>query len=269
MSLDWVFHFPLFRTTTISFTIVAVEPLRIGSQREVGGLTDLPVVRIMKDGERVPFIPGSSLKGVLRTISEGLWSSIMGEYVHAGNDGNPVCPRAEDVIKKFKKGENSLDKAKREIARALCPVCLTFGVPSFMSKVLVGDFFPTSYSIGIITQASIHRKKGTAQSPRQVEYVEPGSNFKGSLKLINAPNWMVSMILASLYLIDKGLVKLGGHKSRGFGAVKIEDLVVESSDLEPLDLYDMELDPKKINDLEYAYNMWNKMAERLKERYGR
>ena len=257
MSLEWVYHIPVLRKTEISFKIVAVEPLRIGAQREVAGITDLPVVRITKDGERVPFIPGSSLKGVLRTVGEGLWSSVIGKYVHEENKGNPVC----DVLKER--------LSPNRLVKKFCPVCLTYGVPGLMSKVLVGDFFPLNYSIGVVTQASIHRKKGTAQNPRQIEYVEPGSTFSGKLVMTNAPNWMIALVLASLYLIDNGFVKLGGNKSRGFGTVKIEDLQVKSTNLEPLDIYDSKLDEDKIEDLSYAYEMWKEMAEKLKERYQR
>jgi len=266
LSLDWVYHIPVLRKTEISFKIVAVEPLRIGAQKEVASIANNPIVKIAKNGERVPFIPGSSLKGVLRTIGEGLWSSVIGRYVH-DNKENFVC-----YVFKDEKDEEQEEKQRipnKKLAEMLCPVCLTYGVPGFMSKVLVSDFFPLNYSIGVITQASIHRKKGTAQNPRQIEYVEPGSTFSGKLVMTNAPNWMITLVLASLYLIDNGFVKLGGNKSRGFGAARIEDLQVKSTDLDPLDIYDSKLDKGKIEDLSYAYEMWKEMAEKLKERYQR
>jgi len=267
--LEWVFHVPPLRNVEVSFKIRALEPLRIGAGKDTEGITDLPIVRMLwKGGQEVPVIPGSSLKGVLRTVGESLWSSVIGKYVHEDSGGNPVCKGASDLMKEIKNWKIPIDEARRRVARGLCPVCLTYGVPGFMSKVLVGDFFPAYYSVGVIKQASIHRKKGTATNPREVEYVEPGSLFEGELTLNNAPNWMIALVLASLYLIDSGFVKLGGFKSRGFGAVKIEDLEVKAKDLKPLDEYDKELDADKLSDLGYAYRMWTSMAKELKNRYG-
>ncbi len=282
MSLSWVQHTPLRRQIVIEMELLNVEPLRIGASKELHDIVDLPILKMRTpEGIEVPVIPGSSLKGVMRTVAEGLWSEVIGRYVHEDNNkGFPACPVTNelDALKKdLRKGRISPEEAAMRTVSLLCPVCLTFGAPSYMSKTLIYDFFSKGCTTNMVTQAMIHRKKGTAENPRKVEYVEPGCSFKGKIILNNSPNWMVSLVLSTLYFIDQGFVKLGGHKSRGFGRVEIRDLdvkVVKDLDgsngqvLKPWDEVDEELEVSKLYNLEYALEKWKSMAQRLKdERY--
>ena len=57
--------------------LICEEPVAVGAPAEVFQLVDRPVIRIRNvDGQVVPYIPGSSLKGVLRSFAETILRTI-------------------------------------------------------------------------------------------------------------------------------------------------------------------------------------------------
>jgi CRISPR/Cas system CSM-associated protein Csm3 (group 7 of RAMP superfamily) len=64
----------LIRQAIIQADVENTSPLRIGSGREapLGSQVDLAVLRIHRNGRDEPYIPGSSLKGVFRSVGEAM-----------------------------------------------------------------------------------------------------------------------------------------------------------------------------------------------------
>jgi len=72
--IPWSSHRILRREVEISGYMVNESPLRIGAGRvaPLGSTVDLAVVRIRLGDRNVPNIPGSSIKGVFRSVATSL-----------------------------------------------------------------------------------------------------------------------------------------------------------------------------------------------------
>jgi len=253
--LLWAGLMPVVRRVRITLRLRNIEPLRIGASREsalLGSSVDLPVYRqAVVIGDRVveePVIPGSSLKGVLRTAVMAL-SASCGLETHSGV-GRDNCvseffhnPGAFDRFRK----RNSADIV-RSVLLGFCPACLMFGAPSLAGRIKVGDFIPVNrVRLRVKTSVGINRRTGAAQENAlyTVEFVEPGTVFKGYVEAVNVPNWMLSLLAAALLAIGQGWFKLGGFKSRGMGRVEVvgAEIVVENhSSNRCLDKLDKDVD---------------------------
>ena len=206
----------------------AITGLRIGGaagELAIGAL-DNPVVRDPLTNQ--PYVPGSSLKGKLRSLSErieGLTTNwrINNVYIHVctGDRQNGRNPTYDQ-----------------------CPVCPVFGVPgdqypSAPTRLLVRDAFLTESSVRelealrldlpyseIKWEAAIDRVTSAAV-PRQVERVPAGAVFACEMVYtLYEPRdvdrfWTVVRALA---LLEDDY--LGSYGSRGSGKVRFEDLTL-------------------------------------------
>lgn len=244
---DWLSHSIMLRETMIDGYIVNVEPLRVGAGREppLEALADLAVLRIRYGGVDLPYIPGSSLKGVFRSYATllarhgglkactGLSKEACGDVEKV--DGNK---KLNDYIDYLMRNGRSKDALKTFYEKA-CLVCKIFGSAHYMSKVSFSDAYPIDENgnvievkTGVRTGIAIDRRTGAVQPGAlyKVEFVEPGTRFKFSMRCKNLPNYALGMLSLVLRRINEGLVKVGGFKSRGFGAVKVEGLRFRSRD---------------------------------------
>ena len=191
--------------------------LHIGAgdlEMRIGGI-DNPVIR---DAQGFPYIPGSSLKGKMRSLLE--WRS--GALT----------------------GDKPLGRAAADDERAR-PILMLFGVgggdsvPEFMpSRLSVADA-PLSEKDRLpgrnapLTEAkfenSINRIEGTATNPRQTERVVPGTSFDftATIRVFENDPDLVTLLLQGMALLE--LDALGGSGSRGYGKVKFEDVTVDGA----------------------------------------
>ncbi|MGC9069172.1 MAG: type III CRISPR-associated RAMP protein Csx7 [Thermoprotei archaeon] len=212
--------------------VVNIDPLSIGSGKSAIGAIDNPIVRL----NNVPYIPGSSLKGVLRAEAER-YAKIMGY----------------DVCNVFSNEELERKKNKKEA----CDVCKVFGGPTIVSAIIVHNLYGKNAVTEIRTSVSISRITG-AQSPGRlfdVEFVVPGSEFvssDGSVVFevdgrrinLNNKNRHVEILLYVFSRLVNGEIRVGGRKSIGMGRIKLiidkieqvtlEDGVLKSEDITQL-----------------------------------
>ena len=258
-NFEWFGLHKLKRIIVVEGVVTNVEPLRVGSGREVmpHGPSDLPVVKVRKaGGEEVPLIPGSSWKGAFRAYSVKLMRSV-GLNVC---DGIPKasCLRGNEFYEYEKAGISYSDYVRliAEGTIRICLACLIFGSPGIASHVRFYDSYPIgSYALGYRTMVAIDRRTGAARRRAlfTVEYVEPGAEFDFSMELMNMPNYAVGVLAETLLDMDMGLLKMGGLKTRGFGWVRIESLNIRvvdyaeggakviSGSVPPLDPIDVEV----------------------------
>jgi CRISPR-associated protein Csm3 len=213
----------------IESDLECLTALHIGGTQEgyeIGGM-DNPVIKctttIESDGTTVPagapYIPGSSLRGKMRSLLE--WA--MGKVVI--------------------KGENNGFKGELcKCGEADCPVCIPFGVSaqettkSGPTRLAVLDAFPTKETIksweedlgeGIYTEVKSENyiDRLTSQAnPRSMERVPAGSVFR--TKMIYTMyrekdlEFLKNVFLAMEILEDS---TLGGGGSRGSGRVRFKN----------------------------------------------
>ncbi|MEM2913995.1 MAG: CRISPR-associated RAMP protein Csx7, partial [Candidatus Bathyarchaeia archaeon] len=137
------------RRVRLRGTITLLTGLHIGAGRTIGTSgSDLPV---LKDLNGSPFIPGSSLKGVLRSNTEAFLRSFQGStktYLtccQVGGDENSKDPASRPCITRDEKEKLCKQKnADALIWQKSCWVCQFFGSPWIASKVHFMDLFLTS-----------------------------------------------------------------------------------------------------------------------------
>lgn len=172
-----------------------------------------------------PYIPGSSLKGKMRSQLEKKLGKI--EIREVTSNGG----------KKYKTGEPC------KCGKADCIVCVLFGAHknptanSAPTRIIVRDCFMTEETrkkynelllkegrsfIEQKTENIIDRKLGTASDPRTTERIPSGAEFKYDIVLQvfegDDEKWLSDSITECLRLVEESY--LGGSGSRGYGQVK-------------------------------------------------
>jgi CRISPR-associated protein Csm3 len=235
--------FKLLGRLLISGTVEAVTGLHIGgSPAAIGiGALDNPVIRDPRT--RAPYLPGSSLKGKLRSLAERA----------RGFD-----PDNRDQVQRI--GQVRIHVCRKEADYNVCPVCQVFGLPgeldhSAPTRLTVRDAFLERASLeGAQTdflysevkwEASIDRITSAAL-PRQIERVPAGARFRSMLPTDDVPpveRPPEALMVLSFYDLGRGtdfefsLIRqlllamqlleddyLGGLGSRGSGKVRFINL---------------------------------------------
>ena len=230
---------PLLGKVIIKGKIYCETGLHIGAAREsleIGGL-DAPVIR--DPVSREPYIPGSSLKGKMRSLLE---------------------KRERKPFNKYG-GQNVW---RHECADLECSVCRLFGSAggkegeNLPARLIVRDCYLTEESIRKLEKIetglqftewkfenSLDRITA-ASNPRQIERVPKGSEFLFEIVYnVETKNEKevredLSNILNMLNLLQDDY--LGGHGSRGYGKVRFEIEIFESR---KIDFYTIEKKEEK------------------------
>ncbi|MDI1471300.1 MAG: type III-A CRISPR-associated RAMP protein Csm3 [Thermodesulfovibrio sp.] len=214
----------------ITGKIICKTGLHIGASKENVeiGTIDSPVVR--DPITREPYIPGSSIKGKMRSLLEkalAIQLGILGSNNrrNIGTKNNPVyihvCDDAEKAIK--------------------CPICRLFGSTgkdggkNFPARLIVRDANLTKESIEKLNnidtglqytewkfENAIDRVTSSA-NPRQLERVPRGAEFEFEIiyNVEDEETLQEDIDNLSLAIELLKLDALGGHGSRGYGKVEI------------------------------------------------
>lgn len=230
------------------YDLKVLTGLRIGGSKEnfdIGGL-DNPVIKtyisipsFYGDGSELPknapYIPGSSLKGKIRSLLE--WSLGRVESMIGLSNGDIKTAGAP-----CKCGE--------------CDVCVLFGTGDAKTlenistnkqpgppRLIFSDAYPTKETLdklqkelgeGIFTEIKTENQINRITSranPRKVERVPAGAVFKGRIvfnMFKEEDKDRLGVLLQGLRMLEDNF--LGGYGSRGSGRVKFEKIEVEFKD---------------------------------------
>lgn len=220
----------------IDATLQAVTGIHIGSsnsEMHIGGI-DSPVIKHPHTQE--PYLPGSSLKGKVRSLLEwrfGLVSQTQGQPVNA------------KLIKELAQRPEELRYAKA--------IAALFGISGDANTDLATEIGPTRVSfwdaslcpqwrqqrrdnIELLTEEKmeniINRISGVADHPRSIERVPAGSPFNLTItlkKLSGDDESYLNLILQGLKLLE--LDGIGGSGSRGYGKVSVQNIRLNGEDI--------------------------------------
>jgi CRISPR-associated protein Csm3 len=203
------------RIETISGQIELLSGLHIGGgddTMKIGGI-DNSVIKDINSNR--PYIPGSSLKGKMRSLLE--WHYRLVNLPNA--KGEPFSSKLMEMV----------PAEAKENAENLLRL---FGDPNpdspyGITRISVGDCSLSKESEGMeLSEAKyenmIDRQKGTAQHPRQTERVPAGVRFDFDIRVKvlegDDAEALLTMVAKGLELIE--LDYLGGNGSRGYGRVR-------------------------------------------------
>lgn len=238
----------------ITARLVAAAALRVGAGGEEAAqpaASDLPVILGADDR---PFIPGASLRGVLRSQVERIVRALEDAYGDGLGACNPVAEKewciTADAMKALKGEARGEDEPDRWLAEQVwersCRVCRVFGSPWLASRVRISDLPLSGGSDGRIERrdgVSIHREKETVQNKYDFEAVPAGTAFDLRITLENLKPAERGLVWLGLRELDDGHILLGGFKARGLGRAELQELSIvglEASDRQALKRYLLE-----------------------------
>ncbi len=237
----------------ITGRIKAETGLHIGGSKaslDIGGV-DLNVIKTPK-GE--PFIPGSSLKGKLRSMLARAEGS---EAVNRSGSENKDAQLADEDFNYLnqlfgRSGDDKDSMARGEITRMVVRDA-GLDVPAFQALEFdLDDEFTT-----VKWENTIDRRKGTAEHPRQLERVPAGAQFnfeivydlyddakdpyeysakekeiygekpKNNQTKAQKHAWS---LLAAMKLLESDY--LGGQGSRGYGKISFQEVKVAQKNID-------------------------------------
>ncbi len=203
----------------------------------------------------LPLIPGSSLKGAMRSFLEQYLSSEAGRDAllkdvpfrkDICNEQNPCADAKRDSkLKELlkEKGDNSeetisdyLFGTKDGGSGKLCMVCRLFGSHCSAAKFSIRDAriisgtFEDEFEIR--SGVTIDRNLGTSVENKTftTEVVPEGTEFSFKAVLENGDPCEWHVVEQLLRAMEIGLIQIGGMKSRGLGEIKLTNIRYQKID---------------------------------------
>ena len=227
----------------IKGTLLLKSGLHIGSgdnEMHIGG-TDNPVIKHPHTNE--PYIPGSSIKGKVRSLLEWYLGLV------AFNDGKPFGYKqlskvvgaesqasAKRLIQLF--GVSGGDNLDQKEAAEIGPSRLAFRDCSLTRSWVQNLDNRNLPRTETKFENSINRIAGTAENPRNTERVPEGAvfDFCLALKVLEGDDEaaLTQMVLTGFKLLE--MDALGGSGSRGYGKVQFQlapELQTQLESLQP------------------------------------
>jgi CRISPR-associated RAMP protein (TIGR02581 family) len=217
----------LFNEATVTLRIEPDGPILIKAGGGGADPTrpDMEFVRTIYQGRETIYLPGSSLKGVLRAHCERLARTVQSEAIAQHRSEKRLS--CDPLHEKTSCGEQWI-KARREkppdtetIYKESCFVCRLFGNTALSSRLRVTDAYPNEdISTEERNGVAIDRMFGSvAVGPFNYEVATRGA-FTCHLHLRNFTTAQLGLLALALRDLEAQRVNIGFAKSRGLGRVK-------------------------------------------------
>jgi len=211
--------------------ISPVDPILIKSGYASVSGSQMPFVTTVRKGSEEVYIPGSSLKGVIRSQAEKICRTLK---------GNSVCLPYQDSGEemfcgyRFRNFDDSNKNGKKitneEAYRYSCPACRTFGSTYFIGRAGFGDAYADPPPRPETRDGvAINRHTGGAVPGAKFDYeVVTYGTFRAVLSLRNFEFWQFALLAYILRDFEDEVIRIGTGKSRGLGRVKgtVENLTL-------------------------------------------
>jgi CRISPR-associated RAMP protein (TIGR02581 family) len=233
----------------IELEIQTEGPLLIKSGAPAGEGPDMsPVVTFRNRSSPEPYIPGSSLKGVIRSHTERIARTLCWDTDNWRVGAcNPFLAneRQKDWAKpdgycgvKFQEHKNRAKRAGREdkipspvIYRDSCPACKIFGSTFLIGRLSVPDAYllpDSQYRRERRDGVGIDRFSGGASKGAKFDLEAiTNAKFKVQLQMTNFELWQIGLLAYVLRDLKEGLINIGSGKSRGLGQVSARIYQIE------------------------------------------
>lgn len=202
----------------------ALEPLLVKSGTTVITGPDMAFVRTSRANGSQPFLPGSSLKGVLRSHAERIARTLQPVSVCDVFKNSRVkgCSwKYKETAKENIKAEN----ASKNYA-LLCPACQLFGSLLWKGRVHISDAYLTPEHANVKPEIrdgiGIDRVSGGVAGGAKfdMEVLPAGVIFRTALEIENFEAWQLGWMSYVVRDLLEGHLRVGSGTSRGLGRLK-------------------------------------------------
>ncbi|MGH9803447.1 MAG: type III CRISPR-associated RAMP protein Csx7 [Blastocatellia bacterium] len=215
----------------IELTISPDGPILIKSGMAAISGPDMTFVTTKRNEQDEVYLPGSSLKGVLRSHAERIARTL---NERATCDPFTTEYNAEafcgNVFEARKKKEKNIwpklderDRLNRMIYKESCPICRLFGSTWYAGRLATEDAYAVEKAPRPQQRDGVGIDRFTGGAASGVKFdmeVVTGGTFATRLHLRNFELWQLGLLGFLLMDLKDGLVRVGAAKSRGLGKVK-------------------------------------------------
>ena len=217
--------------TTITATLELLSGLRVGagdSEMRIGGV-DNTVIR--HPHTQAPYIPGSSLKGKMRSLLEWRSGAVQEEALGWNAYQGATSATKAEVKRILQLFGISGDAKLGDEMRELGPTRISFWDCNLQADWLAEVRGNNQMLTEVKSENRINRISGVAEHPRQTERVPAGARFDFRLsvkRLAGDGEELLTTVLQGLKLLE--LDSIGGSGSRGYGKVKFVAVKIDNED---------------------------------------
>jgi CRISPR-associated RAMP protein (TIGR02581 family) len=208
-----------------TLTITTTGPVLVRSGHATLSGPDMTPVLTFRDDAWQVYLPGSSLKGVLRShlekVGRTLKQGVVCDPFHKPPERDAFCGF------KFQSRKDEDEEITSQTAyRDSCPICRLFGSTEFIGRVSINDAYLTTWNgrnpvesrdgVGIdrLTGGAAHGAKF------ELETVSSDVQFQTEVHLRNFETWQLGLLLLAVQDFEDGLIRIGSGRSRGLGSVE-------------------------------------------------
>jgi len=201
------------------------------------GFDHAPLLEVLIDKESAAILPGSSLRGVLRSQAERIARTLTTLATDNLDQFGQKCPACDPLQRPRSQAQDtalaSCDSLLKGVLKKptdeatdnqLCLACLLFGSTRRGSRLIVEDAFSQKdLSKKVLDFLAIDRFTGGGKNGAKFDAValwQP--NFSVRLHLENPEGWELGWLLLALRDIADGMVPIGFGGAKGFGQARID-----------------------------------------------
>lgn len=231
-------HIQLRRKTRLTACLIFETAWRIGSGQEGETMSDLGVAL---DFQGQPMLPGSSLKGKLRSTCEALAHALgLSACMLNSQASNVLCASDIQFFSKSRKKyqealRKGLDSRLQWIEKNTCDVCKLFGSPLRASRLRISDGALKAWAsvLQVRDGVVIDRDSQTAVDRLKYDYevIPVGSRFEIQIDLENPTESDLALLGTAVFEWHAGS-SIGGFTSRGLGRFRLENIQLADVNLD-------------------------------------
>lgn len=221
--------------TIIRGKLTTVDPIHIGaSGKETLNPIDVDD-SVLKDAQGNPLIPGSSIKGVVRSRFEAVMRSIGEDVcdVFAQKGENDLICVTDQFRKKIEKSQKTHQEKARELYEKSCVVCQLFGGKAVAGKLRFMDcFYIGEHPCEIERRDGVGIDRETGAAAKNVKYdfeiVPKGTRFSFVMIAENLDEKQQRYLDFILQMLEgseeeENYLAVGGKTTRGLGRIRLEN----------------------------------------------
>ncbi|MFY9554675.1 MAG: CRISPR-associated RAMP protein Csx7, partial [Blastocatellia bacterium] len=233
----------LINECSVELRLHTVDPILVKSGMATVSGPNMAFVETYRNGHREPYLPGSSLKGVIRSHAERIARTLKSPSAcepFLNDDIKAALKRRSDRAQtlwcgeKLRIREKQLDEQvdNRIAYKDSCPACRLFGSTYYVGRFSVSDAYLVPGSHAYKQQrdgVGIDRYTGGASKRAKFDLeVLTDAIFKCTIKIRNFELWQLGWLAYVIQDLKDELIHIGSGKSRGLGRVRgeVESAVV-------------------------------------------
>lgn len=209
----------------IRLRIVPTGPILIKSGIPTLSGPDMAFVTTWRNGRQEVYLPGSSLKGVLRSHAERIARTLSPAAscnpFKDANDPEAFCGACFEARKKAKTEQKGLDNPT--VYSDSCPICRLFGSTWYSGRLATEDAYAIDGAPRPEQRDGVGIDRftgGAAQGAKFDLEVVTGGVFITHLHLRNFELWQLGLLGFVVADLKDRLIRVGSGKSRGLGQIE-------------------------------------------------